>query len=704
MGDASEAPPLIKAAQAMRLTTHHSRPSSSSSISSILCLAVCLSSTAEEVRPVSTVATSGVPEIVVTATRLDVSRDAVPASVSVVDRETLQFAPGRNVDDALRRLAGVTVVRSYGMGAGIPSQINLRGVPGLHGILLMLDGEPLSEAYSGFQGVNEVPDAAIRRVEVVRGPFSALYGADAFAGVVQILTDEPTAMPGTEVSGSAGNEGYRHGSASSRGRLGGTDYLVALDARSIDNYLASDEIIESHWDAASGRLFEVRRPAENFDYSDSRALARLGRQVGESSRLTVHGRLYDGHLGYGQTDLRSLYPAVGDNKVDTQTQAAGADVDTVWSDELRSRATLAYRRQERGLTGLNMGGVQNGQPVFVTTHSKTDTDNWRAGGQVSAAFSPGNRLTGGLDLEQTVSRFHPATDASNGMPLSPGGSMRADVENAGLFAQDEAAILPRLSVVTGARLDSHSEFGEVLSPKAAMLYRAAEGTLARVSVGRAYRAPSLLELFQPDVSYGNYVFHSNPGLKPEYIVSADAGIEQRFSDRVRAHLDVFYNDMSDLISRRTTGTSITFENVDEAWSAGAEAGVDVVVCDGLTLFVNYTRQQSEDRATGFDLAYIPENIGNAGMRGLLWRGGVIRVDGMLAEQYIGTRGYVDGEIGMWRELDAYWRTDASLRATWKETIWVGAGAQNLANTMYQEASTLNPAPRCLWQVEAGIRW
>lgn len=356
------------------------------------------------------------------------------------------------------------------------------------------------------------------------------------------------------------------------------------------------------------------------------------------------------------------------------------------------------------MTGLSIGGMQREQPVFVTTFSETDTDDWRASGQVSAGLSKGNRLTAGADVEQTISRFHPAVDAALGVPLQPGGAVRADVWNAGLFAQDEAEVLRGLSLVTGARLDSHSEFGEVLSPKAALLYRAGENTLARASVGRAYRAPSLLELFQPDVSYGNYVFHANPALKPEYILSSDAGVEQRFAKRVRAHLDVFYNDMSGLIARRTTGSVITFENVDEAWSAGAEAGADVVVSEGMTVFANYTRQRSEDRATGLDLAYIPENLANAGVRGLLWRTGAVRLEGMLAEQYIGARGFVDEATGLWRELAAYWRTDASLRVTWRERIWVGAGAQNLTDAEYQEASTLNPAPRRLWQAEAGVRW
>lgn len=670
------------------------------------CLAACLgsSSAAEDVRPVSPASTSAVPEIVVTATRLDTPLDAVPASVSVVQPEALRLSPGRNVDDELRRLDGLTVVRSYGMGAGIPSQINLRGVPGQHGILLLLDGEPLSEAYSGFQGVNEVPDAAIRRAEVVRGPYSALYGADAFAGVIQLFTDDPTAPAGTEVSGGAGNAGYRHGAASSRGTLDGTDYLLAVDGRAIDNYLASDRIFETQFDPDSGKFVEITRPAENLDYRDSRALARLGRQVGESSRLTVHGRLYDGHLGYGQTDMRPMLPVVGDNNVDTATQAAGAGLETRWSDDLGSRASIAYRHQERGLTGLNMAGMQNGQPVILSTFSETDTDDWRAGGQVDAAIAAGNRLIAGADFEKTMSRFHPATDAATGAVLAPGTGRRADVSNAGVFAQDQADLLPRLSLVAGARLDSHSEFGEVFSPKAAVLYRATEHTLARASVGRAYRAPSLLELFQPDVAFGNYQFRSNPGLKPEHIVSTDAGLEQRLTGTIRWHFNVFYNDMSDLISRTMAGYAVTYENVDEAWSAGAEAGVEAAACGGITLFANYTRQQSEDRGTGLDLAYVPGNVANAGLRGLLWRKGAVRFDGMLAEQYIGDRGYMDGASGLWRELDAYWRTDASLRATWRETVWIGGGAQNLTDTKYQEASTLDPAPRRLWQLEAGVRW
>jgi iron complex outermembrane receptor protein len=238
-----------------------------------------------------------------------------------------------------------------------------------------------------------------------------------------------------------------------------------------------------------------------------------------------------------------------------------------------------------------------------------------------------------------------------------------------------------------------------------LLYRTLEDTAVRVSGGHAYRAPSVLELFQPDVNFGSLVFRANPDLQPEHITSADAGIEQR-TGALRAHVDVFYNEMDDLIGRRTTGNTITFENVDEAWSAGAEAGLDCSLngwLPGLTVFVNGTRQRTEDRHTGLNLAYMPETIANTGIlmertiRTITWSGSI-------RENYVGTRGYLDSESGRWQSLDDYWRTDVFLKAAHRSGIWVALAAQNVMNTTYREASTVDPAPGRLWYVETGVQF
>ena len=125
--------------------------------------------------PAGTDGHSTVPlqDLVVTGSRTPRPRATVPANITVVDAAALRTSPAQNPDDLLRTISGVSVLRSYGLGYGIPGQINIRGVPGIHGVLLLADGTPLNEAATGFLGVNEVPECALERIEIVRGPFSS---------------------------------------------------------------------------------------------------------------------------------------------------------------------------------------------------------------------------------------------------------------------------------------------------------------------------------------------------------------------------------------------------------------------------------------------------------------------------------------------------------------------------------------------------
>ena len=147
---------------------------------------------------------SKLTDVVVTAAGYPQRRENIPASVTVVDGNDIESTPARNIDDVLRSVPGVSLLQTVGMGYGLPSQINVRGVPGQHAVLVLMDGMPLNEALGGFMNISQAPVQSIKQVEVVRGPFSSLYGADAFAGVINMITLAPEDMPRGDVRGSMG--------------------------------------------------------------------------------------------------------------------------------------------------------------------------------------------------------------------------------------------------------------------------------------------------------------------------------------------------------------------------------------------------------------------------------------------------------------------------------------------------------------------
>jgi len=241
-------------------------------------------------------------EIVVTATRTERSLAEVPASVSVITEDEIQTAPAQNIDEILRTESGVDVKRVVGMGSGIPSMLSIRGVPGANRTLVLVDGMPANASGTGFISFNEVPLDSIERVEVVRGPFSSLYGANAFGGVINIITREGEGKPGAQIHGGLGSEGLWEAGAQSSGEMGRFSYSVLGDVRSIDNYLARDHDIDRSY--RSGTWTTTTKEVVNHDYEDLRFVGKFNFRIGDESSLTLHTRYFDSELGGCQDSCR----------------------------------------------------------------------------------------------------------------------------------------------------------------------------------------------------------------------------------------------------------------------------------------------------------------------------------------------------------------------------------------------------------------
>ena len=641
------------------------------------------------------------PVITVTAARSPRVLSEVPSAVTLVGRDAIASSPARNVDDVLRTTHGISLLRSVGIGYGLPSQVNIRGVPSPNGTLLLLDGMPMNEAGTGFLNLNEVPMRSIRQVEVVRGPGSALYGADAFGGVINVLTLDPGDVPALDVSLELGNEAFRDYEVTGGWGDRTRGAVVALGVRSIDNTLARSNVSEETWDPATGSYRVETHPAVNYDYADTRLLFKVTHDIGGASHLDVQGRLFESELGYGQQDRRPLYPRPEDATMENRTALLGAVLTTRHAASVRTVCRGWYRTQERELWGLDLSHVEGTLPVFVRSRSETDTRDWHADGRVELDAGDRHQLLLGMEFNRADADFSPLRDAAAGTPLPLSSGRTAHVHNTGAYAQDEFQATARLRLVAGLRADSHSTFHEEVSPRAGLVYRAGETTHLRASAGRAFRAPSLSELYQPALQFGSVVFESNPDLQPETIVSADAGIEQAFGEAVTARLNVFYNDMDDLITTRADGDTLTYANTDEAWSAGLELGLDWAFAPYCALSAAGTLQDTEERETGRDLAHIPDRTFGLGLR-LGMRLGRWLARAAVDESYYGERGYVDSTGGGWREQDAYWRTDLAVQGTFDDRFRVACRVQNLFDTTYQEWPLTTAAPGRLYAMEVGV--
>lgn len=679
--------------------------------------------------------------VVVTATRTERAVTEVAASVTILDAETIEASAARNLQDLLRRTPALDLAETSGMAARANSSLVMRGVPGTKRALLLVDGLPANDLGLGtLAALSLVPLESVERAEVVRGPFSSLYGANAFAGAVNVITRPGEGPPDAGFFASGGSAGYYQLGASARGESGPVAYAFTADRRRMDNvYNRDTRTIPSVAD--DGSLQPRTVPLRNVGYEDVRMTGRLDLAVSDAWDLTLLPRISRYETGL---DVSSRLPVTAEeHKRDTAVNLGGilrhdgagalsARIRTSYRYSNQSlfqeNFTLAPTRQTvivdppgpavresvtRGvfpfaaLTGQDTGfhGVLV-EPQLAWTPNLAHTVVFGASyagergafgdsaiadrsnllgsdaalARVAAGIQAGMAAGGAPNPTVTLVR-DPAIGAV--FPLSQGRRERFDVLSA--YVQDEWLPAERLRLVPGLRYDRHSEFGSVASPKVALLYALTPATRIRTSAGRAFRAPSLFELF------GNVVFHGpipglpNPELKPEHISSFDGGIQHEVGRALRTEVNVFHNDMTDLIQLVIAPQRDHFDwvNVAEARSTGLELVANGQAASWLGYYANYAYTDSEDRATGAPLALVPRHKVNAGIQ---WNAalGSWRLSGSVDQRWVGER--TQSSQGVPVLLDEYARTDLAIHLHPNEDLRVGVHVLNVLDADYQETA------------------
>jgi outer membrane receptor protein involved in Fe transport len=226
----------------------------------------------------------------------------------------------------------------------------------------------------------------------------------------------------------------------------------------------------------------------------------------------------------------------------------------------------------------------------------------------------------------------------------------------------------------------------------------------RASAGRSFRAPSLAELYLPDLQINPYfTLKANPDLKPEYIWGFDGGFDLYAHENLTAKIGAFYNAMDHLISQRIvldSGASyVTHRNVTSAWSRGIEMEIDWKALPWLTASSHATIEGSADKTYNVPLDYVPDYLFGcaAAMTRKFDR---LKVEGRLTFNYVGSRSYLDfadagingTPQGAWElrvppvPLSSYGTMDVSCKVWPSGGIWIALTVQNLFNAEYEEAA------------------
>jgi vitamin B12 transporter len=523
-----------------------------------------------------------VEPVVVVANRVPVAVSESGRSVTVIPEATIRDRQALVVSDLLATTPGVGVTRNGG--AGGVTAVRIRGAEAEQ-TLFVIDGVRLNDpsVIGGAYDAANLLVGDIRRIEVLRGVQSALWGGQAMGGVVSLETGLPA--PGT-FSGEAAAEAGGLGTAYLRGGVGGGSgalaWRLAADSYSTDGVSAA------------------RSGTERDSYRRTGASGRLTADLSEAVRL----------------DLRAVWSDAR-NAFDGFPAPAYVFADT--RERGRTREALGYA----GLTfPLADGRVKNRLGLALTdTRRRTyDPDQavtdqtFRAEGRVErweyqgeATLTPAWRLTFGAESERSRMRIaSPSPWNPEPEPLSRStGVDSAYLQALGAPAQD-------VTLTLAGRLDQHESFGRHGSGQAALAWRPGGGdTLVRASLGQGFRAPSLYQLYS---EYGN------AGLKPETAVGWDLGLEQR-AGGLLVSLTLFGRRTEDQINFAVCsgggdpncagGRFGYYANLDRTQAVGLEAAVSGRL-GGFDLDASYTRTRArlegQDGAPEQDLARRPKDM------------------------------------------------------------------------------------------------
>ncbi|HEY8483280.1 MAG TPA: TonB-dependent receptor [Longimicrobiales bacterium] len=505
-------------------------------------------------------------ELVVTATRLPVRRDASPAAVTVIDGDQLRARGARTVAEALRSVPGAAIVQTGSFGG--TTSLFLRGGESDY-VKVLIDGVPINDAGGAIDFANLTADN-IERIEIVRGPASVLYGSDAVTGVVQIFTRQGTSTTRANASVRTGTYGSLAYGAEASGGNGTARYSVSAHRFTTDG------------------IYDF-----NNEYRNTTLSGLFRFTPGARSDASLSVRYTDGEFHYPTDGAGRL---VDRNQFQREKRLALAlDAGHAFTSRLEGRLLLTTHRLDRTIDDRPDDDTDPESSLTRTNGTRAAAD-----ARLNLRLSPTTTISAGAELavqqEDQWSEF-----------AGPWGSSRdsSDVRrtNRAYYAQALADLGGRLALHLGTRLEDNELFGTFLTYRAGATYRLASGTRLRAAAGTAFKEPTFFENFAQGFAKGN------PNLEPERSRSWELGVEQAlFDGRLSLAATYFDQRFRDLIQYTATPPqpdAPNYFNIAGADAAGVEAEARLLLTPGLTVAASYTRLSTEITDAGYDASLQP---------------------------------------------------------------------------------------------------
>ncbi len=546
---------------------------------------------------------------VFTASRREQAITKAPASVDIINSEQIKRYGWRTISAVLGSLPGfiTTYDRAYNhsgvRGFAPPGDYNTR-------ILVLIDGHRVNENLQDYAGLGRdflVDMDNVERVEVVRGPASALYGSSAFFAVVNVITQRGRDLQGVRVSANTGSYSSHQGEISH-----GRKFTNGLETFLSASYFHSD----GH---------------ENLDFPGLGTAHNLDGE--EVERL--HGKIsWEDFTFSGSWVGRKKYLPTG------TTGTTFGEPTTNYHDR-RAYADLNYHHNFTGDWDMTARAFWDGYEFdddLPYKNSKkqtiTNKDVWHGqwfGGEflLGHTFFNDHRLTIGSELRHNFQQFMANSDVN---PYVQYANNNATSSIVGIYAQDEWSILDNLSLQAGGRYDHYNNFGGTFNPRLGLIYEPFDGTTLKLLYGTAFRAPNAFESIYTCCE-NSTPWKGNSKLKPEEIETYEIVWEQRLNNYFDLRVNPYFNNLTNLINLTVATNGIRqFQNQGNAESYGLETELKGHY-ENFEGRISHTYQQS--KIDGYNAApNAPQNMIKLNLSAPLWRD---KLFAGLEVQYVSSR-------------------------------------------------------------------
>ena len=525
-----------------------------------------------------------------TASKYEQTAREAPAAVTVITAEDIKRYGYQSLGDVLASVRGfyTSYDRNYAYlgtrGFGRPTDDNNR-------ILVLINGLSTNDGIFGSSSIGTalVMDLSfVEKIEVIRGPGSALYGTSAMFAVINIVTRGAETLGTVQASAKVGSYGQKGGSV--------------LLSNSFDNGL--DVVLSGLWEDTDGQNLyfeEFDDPGTNQGVSEQLDWERRHgfRGTAAFKGFTMQAKYSNRQKGIPTAPGESAFNASNTLTTDSEAFVELKYEQALSTDKNVSIRGFAHHYGFKGVYPYDWGDE-------IVDYFEQTSEYWGVvEGQFRWDTSPNNRLIVGSEYRRYFNSHYKAWDE-----YEVYNEFNAPFSVFSVFAQNDYQVTPGLAVVVGLRHDQYSTVGGATTPRLGLIFNPFSSSTLKLLYGEAFRAPGAFEM-----RYEGDYFKPNPDLQPESIETLEALWEQRLTSNLSATVSVFDYTLHNLIeeSYDPDDELSMYQNTGEVEAQGIEAEINARFEGGLSGYASYTYQNARETQTQAHLTNSPEHMVKAGI-------------------------------------------------------------------------------------------